>query len=262
MFVKADNLSKDPDIIHGFFGRQGGVSRGVYESLNCKLKSDDAPEAAQENRRHVVKALGRPDAPLITLWQEHSAKVHIIDSRQGHDPETFIGRKGDALVTDMPRVAIGILTADCAPVLFCGKKQDGGTVIGAAHAGWKGALNDILEETVHAMKKLGAQAHTIQCAIGPCIAKESYEVKDDFRNSFLMKETDAEMFFKVKDHEHYTFDLAGYCHHKIKKMSIDNIYIIGIDTYMNKNHYFSYRSSCHAGLKNYGCQISTICIVG
>src|SRR5580692_6257494 len=178
---RSANLDGD-GIVHGFFGRSGGVSRGLYESLNCGPGSRDAPEAVRENRARVVAALA-PDATLVTLSQIHSPFAHIV----GPDWDRQTQLQGDGLATATPGMMLGILTADCAPVLFADPEA---RVIGAAHAGWKGALGGVLEATIAAMEALGAHREDIAAAIGPCISQTNYEVGPDFRAHFA----DGEFF--------------------------------------------------------------------
>jgi len=242
-----------PGIAHGFFGREGGVSGGLYASLNCGPGSSDDPEAVRENRRLVAAALTqKPDTRLVSLSQVHSAIVHTLPAWEER-PE------GDAMVTATPGLALGILTADCAPVLLADPKA---RVIGAAHAGWKGALSGVLEATVAAMEKLGAQKGRIAAAIGPCISQRNYEVGFDFRDRFL-EDGGLRMrkFFVPSDKEgHYRFDLESYAAHRLALAGVESVEKLGICTYPAENGFFSFRRTTHAQEPDYGRQVSAILI--
>jgi hypothetical protein len=243
-----------PGIAHGFFGREGGVSGGLYQSLNCGPGSSDDPEAVRENRRLVTAALiPRTDARLVSLSQIHSAIVHTLPAWDER-PE------GDAMVTATPGLALGILTADCAPVLLADPKAK---VIGAAHAGWKGALGKdgrgVLEATLDAMEKLGALRDRIQAAIGPCISQSNYEVAFDFRDRFLELGLRHRRFFVPSDREgHYRFDLQGYVAHRLTSAGVGAVEPLGVCTYPAENGFFSFRRTTHAQEPDYGRQISAI----
>jgi polyphenol oxidase len=245
---------KAPGIAHGFFSRTGGVSSGIYDSLNCGPGSGDDPEAVVENRRRVMAALS-PGAQLISLSQIHSATVHTLSGAN-----IKIRPEGDAMVTAVPGLALGILTADCAPVLLADPVAG---VIGAAHAGWKGALGGVLEATLEAMEKLGALRGRIQAAIGPCIAQDNYEVGWDFRDRFLEQGLKHRRFFVPSDKEgHYRFDLPGYAAHRLTAAGAGSVQSLGICTYPAGNGYFSFRRTTHAGEPDYGRQISAIVLTG
>lgn len=265
--IEADTL-KLPGIAHGFFGREGGVSGGLYASLNCGAGSKDDAAAVAENRARVAAALGAES--LISLSQVHSAIVHAIPTWESGRPapsrEGATGREGDAMVTATPGLALGILTADCAPVLLADAKAG---VIGAAHAGWKGALGSkegggVLEAAVAAMEKLGARRGAIHAAIGPCISQGNYEVAFDFRDRFLEQGgLRMRKFFVPSDKEgHYRFDLEGYAAHRLEKAGIGDIEKLGICTYPPEQGFFSFRRTTHAGEADYGRQISAIALAG
>jgi YfiH family protein len=250
-----------PGIAHGFFGRSGGVSTGIYESLNCGPGSHDDPDAVAQNRRLVAAALvpqgERPQ--LVSLSQIHSATVHTLPG-WGGEPRP----EGDAMVTATPGLALGILTADCAPVLLADPKAK---VIGAAHAGWKGALGQdgrgVLEATLETMEKLGAQRMRIQCAIGPCITQDNYEVGWDFRDRFLKLGLKNRRFFVPSDKEgHYRFDLPGYAVHRLTTAGVGAVTALGVCTYPPENGFFSFRRATHAAQPDYGRQISAIVLTG
>ncbi|HKQ44547.1 MAG TPA: peptidoglycan editing factor PgeF [Rhizomicrobium sp.] len=245
-----------PGIAHGFFSRAGGVSGGLYESLNCGPGSKDDPHAVAENRRRIAAALtpeGPERARLISLSQIHSAIVHSFPAWQ--EPG-----EGDAMVTATPGLALGILTADCAPVLLADAKAK---VIGAAHAGWKGALGGVLEATLDAMARLGAQPDRIAAAIGPCISQVNYEVGWDFRDRFLEQGLRHRRFFTPSGKEgHYCFDLEAYVAHRLDAAGVGRVEKLGVCTYPPENGYFSFRRATHAGEPDYGRQISAIVLTG
>jgi len=252
-------LLKAPGIAHGFFGRDAGASTGIYESLNCGPGSKDAPEAVAENRRRVAAALIPGDEPpqLVSLSQVHSPIVHTLPAWGTEDGKRL---EGDAMVTATPGLALGILTADCAPVLLADPRA---RVIGAAHAGWKGALGGVLEATLEAMEKLGAQRMRIQAVIGPSISQEAYEVGWDFRDRFLELGLRNRRFFVPSNKEgHYRFDLPGYAAHRLTAAGAGSVESLGVCTYPPENGYFSFRRTTHAGEPDYGRQISAIVLTG
>ncbi|MBA2587357.1 MAG: peptidoglycan editing factor PgeF [Alphaproteobacteria bacterium] len=258
MRLESPRLKAD-GIAHGFFSREGGVSTGIYQSLNCGPGSKDAPEAIAENRRRIAAALvpGGQPPQLVSLNQVHSNIVHILPAWESR-PE------GDAMVTAAPGLALGILTADCAPVLFTDPKA---RVIGAAHAGWKGALGGVLEATLDAMEKLGAMRMRIQAVIGPSISQDAYEVGWDFRDRFLELGLKQRRFFVPSDKEgHYRFDLPGFVAHRLTTAGAGSVESLvetmGVCTYPPENGYFSFRRTTHAGEPDYGRQISAIVLTG
>lgn len=236
---------------HGFLGRTGGVSQGVHASLNVGLGSDDVPEAVRENRRRAVAAVA-PGARLVTLHQVHSATCLAAgDWAEEARPQ------GDALVTDRPGLALGILTADCAPVLFADVEAG---VIGAAHAGWKGALAGVLEATVGAMEQLGADRTRIAVAIGPAIAPPSYEVGPEFAERFLEADAGNARFFAPGPSGRPHFDLAGYCAHRLVRAGVGLVEQLARDTCAEAGCFFSYRRATLAGEPDYGRQASLIAL--
>lgn len=247
---------KSPGIAHGFFGREGGVSEGIYASLNCGPGSSDDPAKVAENRRRVTAALA-PDTRLVSLSQIHSAIVHALPRGSAEDGRRL---EGDGMVTDTPGIALGILTADCTPVLF---SDPVAKVIGAAHAGWKGALGGILEATLDAMERLGASRERIRAAIGPTISQGNYEVGWDFRDRFLELGLRNRRFFVPSDKEgHYRFDLPGYVAHRLAQAGIGGAENLGVCTYPRENGFFSFRRTTHAGEPDYGRQVSAIVLTG
>jgi YfiH family protein len=242
---------------HGFFTRQGGVSQGVYASLNVGYGSDDAREAVAENRRLAMAAFGLSSEALNTVYQIHGTTVAQAESCW--DPTA--APKADAQVTDRPGIAIGVLTADCVPVLFAGRKADGSPVIGAAHAGWRGALGGVLDETMAAMEKLGAAGDTVRAAIGPCIAQDSYEVGPEFSTPFLEQDPGDARFFRAgKRDGHPMFDIAGYVESRLSALRLEAIGRVEADTCAEPDRFFSYRRKTLTGEPDYGRQLSAIVI--
>jgi YfiH family protein len=249
--LHAANLARQTGIAHGFFGREGGVSSGLYASLNCGPGSRDDPSAVAENRRRVAAAL-HPAARIASLAQIHSPLVHVV----GSDWDASARPEGDGMVTAAPGLALGILTADCAPVLFSDSQAG---VIGAAHAGWKGALGGVLEATVGAMRTLGATK--IAAAIGPSISAAHYEVSSDFRDRFLDDSGENTRFFGTGAPSHYYFNLEGYVAARLDSLDLSSVELMGVCTYPKKNGFFSYRRTTHAGEPDYGREISAILII-
>lgn len=245
-------LTDIPGIAHGFFTREGGVSEGIYTGLNCGPGSGDDPAAIIENRRRLMEELANDSLPLCTLYQIHSPDVVTV-----HEPwEIGSPPKGDAMVTDRPEIAIGISTADCGPVLFCDPEA---RVIGAAHAGWKGAIGGVLENTIAAMEALGAQRSRIIAAIGPCIAQDSYEVGEEFYRRFVEENPLYGTFFREGMESKYYFDLPGFICHRLSQSGLQPIDSLAMDTYSDPA-FFSYRRTTHANEPDYGRQVSAIMI--
>lgn len=243
---------------HGFVGRQGGVSKGLYNSLNCGPGSDDTPESVQENRARVAAHFGVSPDRLLRLCQEHTSDCLVV---RDPFPENTDPPVADAMVTDVPDLALGILTADCGPVLFAGEKADGTPVIGAAHSGWSGALKGVSESTIHKMVEIGAELETIRAAIGPCIGPASYEVSSGFETPFLERDPADEHFFKPAQKEgHLMFDLPGYIASRISQAGVKQVTITGVDTYKEEDKFFSYRRKTHNNEPDYGRQVSVIVI--
>jgi YfiH family protein len=248
LILHANTLSALPGITHGFFGRAGGASEGIYGSLNCGPGSDDAPAHVAENRRRVQQALGA--AALNTLYQIHSPNVVTVTEGWAQGPQA------DGMVTATPGIALGILTADCAPVLFADAEA---RVVGAAHAGWKGALGGVLEATLAAMEQLGARRGRIAAAIGPCISQANYEVGPEFRARFVAEDARNARFFAPSDRtEHHRFDLEGYVSERLNAAGVDKIAALAACTYARDGDFFSFRRTTHRGEKDYGREISAI----
>ncbi|NCT41145.1 MAG: peptidoglycan editing factor PgeF [Alphaproteobacteria bacterium] len=251
-FVEGQNEGK---VFHGFFGRQGGVSHGIYSSLNCGPGSDDDPQAVRDNRRIVAQAAGCDVESLLSLHQVHGNACVTVDTL--YDP--YERPKADAHVTDQVGIALGVLTADCTPILFHGHKDNGAPVIGAAHAGWGGALKGASASVVEAMIALGASPESIVACIGPCISQASYEVSDDFLAPFTAEDADHKSFFIPSVRKgHMMFDLAGYNGLKARKAGVARVLIKELDTYFNEEDFFSYRRTTHRSEGDYGRQISVI----
>lgn len=245
-------------IAHGFFGRRGGVSSGLYDSLNCGSGSADKPEHVQENRKRVAEALGAAEQQLVSVWQVHSPDCLYLDKPLSFGDEK---PKADAMVTDKAGIALGVLTADCGPVLFAGLKSDGAPIIGAAHAGWGGAIKGVCEATVQMMIEHGAQLASIAACIGPCIGPKSYEVSLGYEKPFLEQDDTNEHFFKPSSKEgHLMFDLPGYIASRLALVGVSHVEITGADTFSEEERFFSYRRTTHRCEPDYGRQISAICI--
>ncbi|MBX9796471.1 peptidoglycan editing factor PgeF [Sphingomonas sp.] len=237
---------------HGFLGRRGGVSTGIHAGLNVGTGSADEAGAIAENRARALAAVA-PGAALVTVYQVHSADVVTVDAAIPFDARP----PADAMVTDRPALALGILTADCAPVLLADAQAG---IIGAAHAGWKGAIGGVCEATVAAMVALGADRTRIAAAIGPCIARVSYEVDDGFARRFEDHDPANERFFTPGRAGHHQFDLEGYVAHRLAAAGVQTVAAPGLDTYADAARFFSYRRATHRGEAGYGRQISLIAL--
>ena len=244
--------SSAPNIKHGFFTRTGGVSNGLYGSLNCGFGFGDRSENVKTNRNRTLLKLGAPNKKLLTCNQVHSAIALTVTKpwSGGSVP------KADGMATNIPGVVLGILTADCAPVLFADSRAG---IIGAAHAGWQGALNGILEATAGEMVGLGSSYGNISVAIGPCIGQRSYEIGPEFRDNFIMSSIKNNRFFEPSQKKgHYMFDLVSYVKHRLLKMGVSKVYRTEYDTYRDKDLFFSYRRSVKRGDPVYGRELSAI----
>lgn len=237
------------EVRHGFFTRRGGASSGVFNGLNCGLKSSDQNQMVKINRARVAEAMGVPSENLITIRQTHSPNVVTVTGPI--DGET----EGDAIVSNTPDLALAILTADCQPVLFSDSKAG---VIGAAHAGWKGARDGVLENTVAAMEALGANRENIVAAIGPTISQPNYEVGPEFFANFLDHDQTNDRFFIKGANGREHFDLPAFGLHKLRKAGIDQAQWIHQCTYDDEERFFSYRRATHRKEADYGRLISVI----
>lgn len=239
-------------IAHGFFGRTGGVSSGLYSSLNCGLGSRDDRANVAENRSRVARALGTSADRLLTCYQIHSADAVIVDRPWGPDGQP----KADALVTKTPGIAIAALAADCTPILFADPVA---RVIGAAHAGWKGAKIGIVEATIAAMEKLGARRDAIIAAIGPCISQANYEVGPEFEAAFLdVTPENARYFTRPSAAAKPHFDLPGYIAARLVAAHVGRVERLDTCTYAADSQFFSFRRTTHRRESDYGRQISAI----
>ncbi|MEM8978456.1 MAG: peptidoglycan editing factor PgeF [Pseudomonadota bacterium] len=234
---------------HGFFTRKGGASSGVFQGLNCGLGSTDQSEAVQINRARVAEALHVPEQNLATLYQVHSPDVIEVHAPLSERP------KADGMASAMPGLALGILTADCQPVLFADSKAK---VIGAAHAGWKGALNGVLERTIEAMERLGALRENITAIIGPSISQKNYEVGPEFLDRFLDEDENHAEFFAQGQGDKYQFDLPRFGLSRLRAAGVGSANWTGHCTYEDEARFFSYRRSVHQKQADYGRLISAI----
>ena len=245
-------------IVHGFFTTNGGVSTGLYQSLNCGFGSNDDPTLIAENRRRVANSLGFQPDQMFGLRQTHSASVVKIDSTS--DASINARDDADALITNTSGYALAILTADCVPVLFAAPEMG---VIGAAHAGWRGAVDGVLEATIAMMAKAGITQDQIEAVIGPAIQQANYQVGDDLRHAVLAAHDDADSFFDLDQgiDGKYRFDLPGFVQSCLRKAGLVNVTDLGIDTYGESSGLFSHRHATHAALPDSGRQISVIGLV-
>jgi YfiH family protein len=250
--IRVDALAGIP---HAFLGREGGVSGGIHAGLNVGLGSEDDREAIHENRRRAVDAVA-PGHQLVTLHQVHSPDTVAVMAPFAGDGRPH----ADALVTDRPGLLLGILTADCVPILLADAKAG---VIGAAHAGWKGAIGGVTDTVLAEMERLGADRGSIVAAIGPCIARASYEVDDAFVRRFEADDPANERFFTDgKRTGHAQFDIEAYVAHRLAMAGIGRVIAIGEDTYSQPERFFSFRRATHRGEPGYGRQISLIGLPG
>lgn len=245
--IRSDALA---GVRHGFLGRTGGVSQGEVAGLNVGLGSGDDPASIAENRRRAVMAVS-PGTALATVYQVHSADCVTVREACPDDQRPH----ADALVTDRPGLTLGILTADCAPVLFADRQAG---VIGAAHAGWKGAIGGVTDATIAAMEALGASRSRIAAVVGPCIAQVSYEVDAAFRDRFCTQAEANDTHFAHGAPGHWQFDLEGYVAARLRAAGLGAVATTGLDTYAAGPRFFSYRRACHQGGAAYGRQISLI----
>ena len=248
-------LSAVPRLRHGFFNREGGVSQGIYAALNGGTGSNDDPERVAENRRRMARQMGVALEHLLTAFQVHSADVAVASSPW----DTASRPRADAIVTRTEGLAIGVTAADCGPVLFA---DPAARVIGAAHAGWKGALGGVVESTIDAMEKLGADRSGIVAAIGPLIRQPSYEVGSEFVERFLDADAENGVFFIPSNRAgHSMFDLAGFIRLRLENAGVLMIDDIGVDTYADERFY-SYRRSVHRKEPDYGRHVHAIALTG
>ena len=253
--IQSPELSRYDGIAHGFFTRRGGVSEGIYASLNCGPGSKDARAAVTENRRRVAAHLGVASSHLLTAHQHHSTDAIVVT-----EPWTFDSMpKADALVTAKPGIAVAVLAADCAPVLFADPKA---RIVAAAHAGWKGALGGILESAVATMEHLGAHRDDIHAVLGPCIGPGAYEVGPEFEQRFVDTSAGYSRFFKriAADARPY-FDLPAFVLHRLSRLGLKGVESQSRCTYSDEGGLFSYRRTTHRREADYGRQISAIVLL-
>ncbi len=254
-FLTTPALAAVAGLRHGFFTRLGGVSEGPWAALNCSLSGQDDRERVRENRRRAADALGLPASALHGLTQVHSIAVAEVGEQGWREGE---GPRADAVVTRRAGVLLGIVTADCAPVLFA--EPEAG-VIGAAHAGWRGAVDGVIEATIHAMEGLGASRARMLAAVGPCIGQASYEVGPDLREAVLARAPeDARHFAPGRREERWQFDLAGYCAARLTSAGVAVVETAGTDTLSNEQRFFSHRRRTLVGGGPIGHQLSAISI--
>jgi polyphenol oxidase len=234
---------------HGFFTRKGGASSGVFAGLNCGSGSSDLAHAVRINRARVAEAMEVPEDHLISVHQTHSADVVTLDAPPKEQA------RGDAMVTRQPGLALAVLTADCQPVLLADVRSG---VVGAAHAGWRGALDGILEATVEAMVSLGAERGNISAVIGPTISQRAYEVGPEFLETFMDSDPENSRFFAQGPKDRLLFDLPGFGLYRLREAGIGEAVWTRHCTYSDPQHFYSYRRSRHAGEADYGRLISVI----
>lgn len=250
--IEASDLKSSTGLRHGFFTRQGGHSAGLFASLNCGFGSGDDKPTVARNRATAGDALGVPGSHLLTAWQWHSPDVVVAE--EPWDP--LAPPKGDAIVTAKRGLAIAVLTADCAPLLFADTEA---RVVGAAHAGWKGALAGVSDATIAAMEKLGARRRHITAIIGPTISQSAYEVGPEFPAPFLAADPgNADFFASSRKARHHMFDLPGYLARRMRGLGVGKVVDLGLCTYSDEDRFYSYRRATHRQEKDYGRQISAI----
>jgi len=251
MIIKAETLTL-PGIRHAFFTRQGGVSAGVYASLNGGIGSRDSADQVANNRARMAAALGVEPDRLLTAYQIHSPHVVTVEA-----PWTTETRpRADAIVTRTRALAVGVTTADCGPVLFADPQAG---VIGAAHAGWRGALTGVVEATVDAMERLGAERGQIRAVLGPMIRQANYEVGPDLIARFHAEDSASDRFFRPAVREgHALFDLAGYIAGRLQRAAIRKVEDLGLCTYADTDRFFSFRRSTHRAEADYGRHVNAI----
>lgn len=252
--ITLDVLDDCPGVRQGFFTREGGVSDGLFSSLNCGYGSGDAPENVARNRALAADRLGVAEDRLITCHQIHSATVLTVE----HPWRREDAPRADGMVTTRPGIALGVLAADCAPVLFADPQAG---VIGAAHGGWKGALGGVMEATVAAMAQLGAVPARIRAGIGPCIAQASYEVGAEFPERFAAEDPSSGAFFAPGARPgKFLFDLPGYIAHRLSRLGLAAVGHTGGDTAAEPERFFSYRRACLTGERDYGRGLAAIAL--
>jgi len=248
-------LSSAPGIRHAFFTREGGVSEGIYAGLNGGIGSNDAPEHVQENRRRMAEAVGVAPSHFLSLHQVHSPDALVVT--EPWDVSRGTPRpKADAMVTKVPGISLGVTAADCGPILFVDPRAQ---VIGAAHAGWKGALTGVLESTLDAMETLGAHRDDVVVALGPMIRQRNYEVGMEFVERFEQADADNVRFFASASRDgHAMFDLGGFIHNRLTRAGVLMIEDLDLCTYADEDRFYSYRRSVHRKEPDYGRHVHSI----
>lgn len=250
-----DDFDKLP-VSYGFFGRRGGVSTGLYDSLNCGFGSDDNPEFVSQNRAACASLIGISADKIASVYQIHSADIVTITDKDQLSEER---EKADGLVTNLKDIALSILTADCTPLLFCDPDHQ---VIGACHAGWRGAAKGVIQNTISAMVAIGADKQKIQCIIGPTIAQPSYQIGKDMYDEVCQLAPDAQNCFipDPKAADKYLFDLPAFATHCAAQSGLQNIYDLALDTYSESENFFSHRRATHLRQTDTGRQMALIAL--
>ena len=251
--IKSKKLSKFQQINHGFFDKKGGKSTGIYKSLNCGVGSSDSKKNVLINLKIVCKKINCSSKNLILLNQIHSSKFYFINKNYKFKKKKL---NGDALITNVKKIALGVLVADCVPVLIYDKNLK---IISAIHAGWKGVYKEIIKKVVKFFIKKGSNTKNLVAVIGPSISEKSYEVQKDFKDKFLKKDKQSKFFFKIRKNKTY-FGLNKYVYYHLKKLGIKNLEIIKKNTFDPKNNFFSARRSIQNKENDYGRNISVIMI--
>ena len=253
--LRAKNLSDAPKLSHAFFSREGGCSSGIYDSLNCGLSSLDTRKNVLKNRAICAREMGVPKSNLITAYQQHTAKVIIVSKPWAPSSAPV----ADALVTNTPDIALAVLTADCVPILFYEPNM---RIIAAAHAGWKGALSGVIDNTINAIVRLGGIRTNIIAAIGPCILSSNYEIDRDLYERFCSQDKNNNKHFKALENKknRYNFDLGNYVYDRVISNGLALVQKIDVTCTQTRATFFSYRKSINNSEDDYGRQLSSICM--
>jgi YfiH family protein len=254
MLIEAPDLASLPGIRHAFFTRQGGVSQGIYASLNGGVGSADDPAAVAENRSRMASALGVRPNRLLSLYQIHSAEIVTVEAPWQAEERP----RADGLVTRTPGIALAAASADCGPVLFADARAG---VVGAAHAGWKGAFTGVLEATIARMEELGAARRDVVAVLGPTIGRDAYEVGPEFVDRFIERDARYDRFFRPSSRGgHALFDLPAFILHRLEAAGVGAAVSLGLCTYSDETRFFSYRRATHRGEPDYGRLLSAIAL--
>ena len=249
--IKSKKLSKIKNLNHGFFNSVGGKSTNIYKSLNCGPGSKDLPSNIKKNLKIVKKKINKTSENIFLLSQIHSNKFVYIDDKY----RSKIKPKADAVITNQKNLPIAVLTADCVPILFYDPNKE---IIACVHAGWKGALNGIIKNTIMKFNELNSNSANLIAVVGPCIGKKNYKVRNDLIKKFIKKDKNNVKFFYKVSEENHTFDLRGFVNNEISKLKVKNIENIELDTFSEESFFYSYRRSCSNNEKDYGRCISVI----